>query len=292
MARKRMISPSLWTSQDVGKLTIFERLLFIGMFSNADDEGKGIANPYLLRSMIFPYDDISIAEIEKAKAHIGQLIQVQFYSIKDNEYYKFTGWQKWQKVDHAQASIIPEPLPLTEQSVNNPESFTEQSMNDSVNSPASFDEEPLPNIRESNIRESNLIEERANQEDSLNDSLSPQAMELCKYYETLKMGQSISAHMDSLKIMIDMYGYDWCREALQRTVSQKGKFIQSYMEAILKNWQKEGKQDAPVGNGKHENEDEGIKVRKTTFNSYDQRKRTKEEIKKIENSLLGRDEDG
>ena len=41
MARKRMIDPNIWDSEDFSKLSILGRLLFIGMFSNADDEGRG-----------------------------------------------------------------------------------------------------------------------------------------------------------------------------------------------------------------------------------------------------------
>ena len=49
MARKRMIDPNIWQSEDFNSLSLMGRLLFIGMFSNADDEGRGIANPVFLR---------------------------------------------------------------------------------------------------------------------------------------------------------------------------------------------------------------------------------------------------
>ena len=43
MARRRMIDPNFWESEDVSRLSLFARLLFIGMISNADDEGRGRA---------------------------------------------------------------------------------------------------------------------------------------------------------------------------------------------------------------------------------------------------------
>jgi len=39
MARKRMIDPNIWTDGGVQKLTDRQLLLFIGLISNADDEG-------------------------------------------------------------------------------------------------------------------------------------------------------------------------------------------------------------------------------------------------------------
>ena len=39
--RIRSIKPEFWTSEDVTDLTYFERLLFIGLWSYADDHGRG-----------------------------------------------------------------------------------------------------------------------------------------------------------------------------------------------------------------------------------------------------------
>ena len=66
MARRRMIDPNIWQSEDVAELSMFARLLLIGLISNADDEGRGKANPVFLKSTIFPYDEISIEEVKKA----------------------------------------------------------------------------------------------------------------------------------------------------------------------------------------------------------------------------------
>lgn len=109
MARRRMIDPNFWGSEDVSKLNHTERLMLIGMFSTADDYGKGRANAAYIRSSIFPYEDISLKEIEKNLAHIQDHIEIIFYEIGDGKYYKFKNWRKWQKVDHPTDSIIPEP---------------------------------------------------------------------------------------------------------------------------------------------------------------------------------------
>ena len=115
MARRRMIDPNIWLSEDVSKLTIFERLMLIGMFSNADDEGRGRATPALLRSLIFPYDDIPVGDIEESLDNISQVINIVFYEFEDSRYYEFTKWSKWQRVDKPQESIIPSYIYTQEQ---------------------------------------------------------------------------------------------------------------------------------------------------------------------------------
>lgn len=78
-------------------------------------------------------------------------------------------------------------------------------------------------------------------------AIHEKALELCKYYEELKPMQSITKDLATLKIFLIDYGFDWCKEALQKTVISKGKFIPGYMEKILKGWVKDGKEENSGG---------------------------------------------
>ena len=110
MARRRMIDPAIWQSEDFSKLSLLARLVFIGMFSLSDDEGKGRAKPVYLKSIIFPYDeDIRVADIDKTLSEIGSKMSVTLYSHNGNRYYKFDHWSKWQRVDKPQPSNFPNP---------------------------------------------------------------------------------------------------------------------------------------------------------------------------------------
>ena len=110
MARKRMIDPSIWQSEDFSKLSYFSRLVFIGLFSNADDEGRGRANPAFLKSAIFPYDDgLRVADIEKSLNEIAAHMSTTFYTHDEKEYYIFDHWADWQKIDRATQSKFPPP---------------------------------------------------------------------------------------------------------------------------------------------------------------------------------------
>lgn len=110
MARRRMIDPNIWQSEDFSKLSLLAKLLFIGMFSLSDDEGKGRAKPVYLKSVVFPYDDgMRLIDVEKALLEIGSNMSVTFYAHDGNDYYKMDNWRKWQRVEKPQPSQIPDP---------------------------------------------------------------------------------------------------------------------------------------------------------------------------------------
>lgn len=107
MATRRMIDPQFWQSETVGRWTFRQRLLFIGLFSNADDQGRLRAHPALIRSTIFPYDDIPLDEITSdLKALTSSII---LYQIEGHDYCQIAGWWKYQSPQWAYPSKIPPP---------------------------------------------------------------------------------------------------------------------------------------------------------------------------------------
>ena len=65
MARIRTIKPEFWEDEKLAKLPEHARLLFIGTWNFADDNGALLANPVLMKSHIFPYEDIGISTISE-----------------------------------------------------------------------------------------------------------------------------------------------------------------------------------------------------------------------------------
>ena len=65
MARIRTIKPEFWEDEKLTKLPLHARLLFIGTWNFADDNGLLLANPVLMKSHIFPYEDIGISTISE-----------------------------------------------------------------------------------------------------------------------------------------------------------------------------------------------------------------------------------
>ncbi len=108
MARKRMIDPSIWESEDFSKLSYLGRLLWIGLFSNADDEGRGKANVAYLKSHLFAYDEeLSVSDVEKALKEIESEMSIRFYEVDGKRFYQLTKWDKFQTINKPTPSQIP-----------------------------------------------------------------------------------------------------------------------------------------------------------------------------------------
>lgn len=109
MARKRMIDPNIWQSEDFGKLSTLAKIVFIGLFSLADDEGRGRCNPVYLKSTLFPYEEnIRSADIDKTLSEISSNMSVVLYSCNGSSYYSLLNWNTFQKIDRPSQSKIPE----------------------------------------------------------------------------------------------------------------------------------------------------------------------------------------
>lgn len=65
MAKKRVHDYEIYSKEWYGALSIWARELLDGLIDFADDEGFESASPKILRSRIFPFDDISLEDVEK-----------------------------------------------------------------------------------------------------------------------------------------------------------------------------------------------------------------------------------
>lgn len=110
MARKRMLSPDIWESESFSLLSDQAKIVFIGLISLADDDGRGKANPAFIKSTLFPYDEKRrVADIKSALSEIARCMSTQFYSVDGNDYYFMKNWKKWQKIDKPSKSKLPAP---------------------------------------------------------------------------------------------------------------------------------------------------------------------------------------
>jgi hypothetical protein len=60
MARIRSIKPGFFLNEDVAALPFEWRLLFVGLWTQADRDGRLEDRPARLKAMLFPYDDLDV----------------------------------------------------------------------------------------------------------------------------------------------------------------------------------------------------------------------------------------
>ena len=140
MARKRMIDPNIWNSEDFSKLSSFAKLVFIGLFSQADDEGRGRANPTYLKSILFPYEEaIRAADIKKTLSEIASTMSVTFYTHDEKEYYVLESWDKFQTINKPTPSTILLPKDYGRATVGLPPNRKEEKRKEVKDAPARED---------------------------------------------------------------------------------------------------------------------------------------------------------
>jgi hypothetical protein len=114
LMRIRSIKPEFWTDKRVASWDLFTRLFFVGLWSAADDHGRGSAEPARLAAELFPYDlsrdaRETLANVSRALATLSESRRVTFYRIGDEDFFEIANWGRHQRVDKPGKSRIPEP---------------------------------------------------------------------------------------------------------------------------------------------------------------------------------------
>lgn len=113
--RIRSIKPQFWRSPDVMELNLFQRLLFIGLWNLADDEGRGVYDPASIAADLFLTEfSLSphgvITDVSNAFVEYSKRSMVAVYEAENRHYFQILQWGKHQRVNRATSSQIP---PLT-----------------------------------------------------------------------------------------------------------------------------------------------------------------------------------
>jgi hypothetical protein len=95
MSERRAIATNIWDDEFVGSLNHFERLLWIGLFTSADDQGRLVHNPLLILRKVFLYDeDITADQVGAAIEKFGQAGagKVFIYEVKGKKLLQLVNW--------------------------------------------------------------------------------------------------------------------------------------------------------------------------------------------------------
>lgn len=108
--RIRTVKPSFWADLTLASLPHPVRLHFIGLWNYADDEGKGIDEPRLLKAALWPLDDaVTARKVEgfmESLAAVGRIVR---YEVDGTRYFQVRNWNH-QRIDRPQESNIPDPI--------------------------------------------------------------------------------------------------------------------------------------------------------------------------------------
>ena len=110
MARIRSLKPEFWSHPKTAKVSRDARLLFVGLLTESDDEGRSYAAPRKIAGALYPHDENVTAK------HIGRWLKelqeaglIELYTIDGTAYISVIGFKKHQKVSHPTPSRLPPP---------------------------------------------------------------------------------------------------------------------------------------------------------------------------------------
>lgn len=118
MPRIRTIKPEFFTSLTIDKLSLTAQRTFVGLWTYADDHGRGLDDTRLIKAAIWPLRDAHTAtKVEKDMKALAELGLIQRYEIDGGRFFQILGWAEHQRVNRPSTSRIPQ-APPPEGSVN------------------------------------------------------------------------------------------------------------------------------------------------------------------------------
>lgn len=124
MARIRTIKPEFWTDERIVDLTPFARLLFIGLWNFADDQGYVADKPRQLKMQVLPGDDVNadalVAELVAAglvdRWHAGDTPLLRIRGFGRHQTIKNPGLPRYPNAQPSDGSpdrtpALPQPYP-------------------------------------------------------------------------------------------------------------------------------------------------------------------------------------
>lgn len=110
MARMRTLKPAFASSEAIAALTIPCRLHFAMLWTYADDEGRGLDNPRLIKAAIWPLDDdVTYDAVDAWQAELARNGRIVRYEADGRRYFEIANFAEHQRPQKPQESKYPAP---------------------------------------------------------------------------------------------------------------------------------------------------------------------------------------
>ncbi len=231
MARTRNIKPGFFTNEDLAEISPEGRLLFIGLWTLADREGRLEDRPKKIKAEIFPYENI---DVDSLLDDLDNHLFIKRYCVAGKRYIQVMTFTRHQKPHPREAkSVIPE-MPETLENTGCSEKdlpsnvkvlpSREKEMTSPAFHPSTL---PSPSSPSSSSLPEKTEEERRDKE-------------VITLFENVIHPVCNLVEIDELHDMIKTDGHEAVMEAIKEAGKSRAKNIR-YIEKCLSNWRKGGK---------------------------------------------------
>lgn len=113
MPRIRTVKPDFWHDHRIATdLTRDQRLFYIGLWNEADDDGRFLAHPRRLLGAIFPYEtDLAPEFVTETLSALMLSGRLELYVVNGEPYAQLTKFKQHQRINRPTESRIPAPPP-------------------------------------------------------------------------------------------------------------------------------------------------------------------------------------
>jgi len=111
--RIRSIKPEVWADERIGELSRDARLLFIGLITMADDEGRLRGLPAAILGHVFPWDADALKRLPAWLAEVETSGLIVRYEHEGRPYIAIPNFAHHQRIDRPSASALPPPPAFT-----------------------------------------------------------------------------------------------------------------------------------------------------------------------------------
>ena len=107
MARTRNLKPAFFKNEDLAECDPIVRLLFAGLWTLADSEGRLECRPKRIKAELFPYDH---CDVDAMLAQLASLGFVLVYEVEGKKYLEIPTFSQHQHPHHSEKPTCPAPL--------------------------------------------------------------------------------------------------------------------------------------------------------------------------------------
>lgn len=126
MARIRTIKPTFFMSRAVRRLNDKQKLVWIGLWPNADDEGRLLDEPGILAGQLWSLS-VSEAKLHSILDELHTAGRIIRYIVDGESYIQVTNWFEHQRINRPAPSLLPPP-PFRVDSLNDHGTNSEASL--------------------------------------------------------------------------------------------------------------------------------------------------------------------
>ena len=97
MSHIRTLKPEFFKSESLSRLPVPARLTFAGLWCEADDVGRGVANAKVLKGAIWPCDDsVTDKDVDQHLKILNKTGHIALYEVDGKRYFQVSRWDQHQ----------------------------------------------------------------------------------------------------------------------------------------------------------------------------------------------------